>query len=289
MIAGHETTADRRIFGLIGEVVDGNPTEEMMEAAFAAAGLPWKYVSMAIAPERFDEAMRAVRTLGFAGVHVTKPYKIRAVGMVDALTPAAAAIGAVNCVTRDSERLVGTNSDGRGLVDAVARRLDPANLSVVVLGAGGAARAVAVELALAGASAMTIVSRSAEAGRSLAAAVRASAATSCSHETWHGRHELPASTDLLVNATSLGMLDPDERVEVALDRLHPDALVADVVIAQRTTAFVAEARERGLDTVTGSEMLVEQAAISFALWTSVAPDRDVLSRSLERALAGDAE
>lgn len=279
-----DLVSDRRLFGLIGEVVDGNPTEEMMEEAFASAGLPWKYVSMAITQDRFGDAMAGVRTLGFAGLHVTKPYKIRAVDAVDELSPGAAAIGAVNCVVRRDGRLVGDNTDGRGLVDAVARRLDLTNRSAVVLGAGGAARAIAVEVARAGAREITIVSRSSDAGGSLADAVRSAAPTRCVHEIWRGIHEVPPWTDLVVNATSVGMIDPDEPVDVDLGRLGPGAVIADVVIAPRATAVIEAAAARGFATVSGAEMLIEQAAISFAIWTSREPDRDVLTRALTRAL-----
>lgn len=281
---GSDSVSNRQLFGLIGEVVDGNPTEEMMEAAFAAAGLPWKYVSMPIAPDRFDDAMFAVRTLGFAGLHVTKPYKIRAVDAVDELSPGAAAIGAVNCVVRRDGFLVGENTDGRGLVHAVARRFDLTDRSVVVLGAGGAARAIAVEIGRAGARDITIVARSDDAGGSLADAVRSVAGTRCVHETWRGVYDVASSTDLVVNATSVGMIDPDEPVEVDLGRVRHAAVVADVVIAPRATSFIETATALELTTVTGSEMLVEQAAISFAVWTGRPPDRNVLAGALARAL-----
>ncbi len=283
-----EVTADREsdrcIFGLIGEVVDGNPTEEMMEAAFAAAGLPWKYVSMAIAPDRFEDAMAAVRTLGFAGLHVTKPYKIRAVDSVDELSTAAVAIGAVNCIVQRNGRLVGDNTDGRGLIDAVDRRLDLTDRSVVVLGAGGAARAIAVEAALAGARHITIVSRSGDAGSSLADAVRSAAPIRADHELWRGTYLIPSSTDLVVNATSVGMTDPDEPVDIDFGTSRESTVVADVVIAPRETALIRTASEHGFRTVTGAEMLIEQAAISFALWTASEPNREVLTGALERAL-----
>ena len=141
---------DRRFFCLLGEVVDGNPTEEMMQASFTAAGLSWKYISIPVPPASFTDAFEAAKCLGFAGMHITKPYKIAASKQVDRLTPAGAKIGAVNCVYRLDGALVGDNTDGRGLVDAVAPFCRIDGSSVVVLGAGGAARAVAVELALLG-------------------------------------------------------------------------------------------------------------------------------------------
>jgi len=276
--------SDRRFFGLLGEIVDGNPTAEMMEAAFAAADLPWSYVSIPVSMGSFAEAFEATRQLGFAGLHITKPYKIDAVAVVDELSPAAAKIGAVNCVYRSGERLVGDNTDGRGLVNALAGTCAVDGASVVVLGAGGAARAIAVELGLAGAREITVVNRSEEAGRSLVDALRDAVDSECRFVPWMGEFAVPADVDLVVNGTSIGMVDPDERPDVDLSQLRPDAVVADAVIAPRETAILADASERGLRTVVGAEMLVKQAAISFDLWTEQTADETALREALDESL-----
>ena len=278
--------SDRRYFGLLGEIVDGNPTQEMIGAGFAAAGLPWSYVSMAVPRGSFRVAWEAARTLGFAGLNVTKPFKVEAAALVDRLTPAAAAIGAVNCAYRDGEALVGDNTDGRGLARAVAGAGTIAGARVVVLGAGGAARAAAVELAFAGARDVVVVARAEAPARSLVEAVAALGSATASHERWSGTYRVPPSTDILVNATSVGMLDPDERPAVDLGELAPGALVADVVIAPRPTGFLADAASRGLVTVHGNEMLVWQAAIGFELWTGRPADLAVLRAALTEALGG---
>jgi shikimate dehydrogenase len=277
---------DRRIFGLLGEIVDGNPTQEMLLAGFAAAGLPWSYVSMAVPRDRFGEAWEAARTLGFSGLNVTKPFKLQAASLVDRLTPAAAAIGAVNCVFRDGEALVGDNTDGRGLARgvALAGRIDGAR--VVVLGAGGAARAAAVELAFAGASDVRIVARSESPGRSLADALAALGRSTVSVEPWAGTFAVPDDVDILVQATSVGMLDPLERPALDLAAMRRGAMVADVVIAARPTAIIEDAAARGLVTVHGNEMLVHQAAIGFEVWTGRPADLPVLRAALAEALGG---
>jgi shikimate dehydrogenase len=276
--------SDRRVFGLLGAVVDGNPTEEMMQAAFGAAGLPWKYVSLAIPQGSFAEAVRSARQLGFAGLHITKPYKIDAVPLMDRLTTAAAKIGAVNCVDLAGGVLVGDNTDGRGLVNAVSSACRLAGASVTILGAGGAARAVAVELALAGAREIVIVNRSAPAGASLVEAIQAETAAVARLDPWAAAYPLSPSADLVVNATSVGMADPDERPDVDMSLLRPGTVVADAVIAGRPTAFLVQASERGLATVAGVEMLVKQAAISFQTWTGKGPDERVLRRALDASL-----
>jgi shikimate dehydrogenase len=278
--------SDRRCFGLLGEIVDGNPTQEMLTAGFAAAGLPWSYVSMAVPRGTFADAWAAARTLGFAGLNVTKPFKLEAAALADRLTPAAAAIGAVNCVYREGDAFVGDNTDGRGLARAVAGAGPIEGASVVVLGAGGAARAAVVGLAFAGARDVVVVARNQVAARSLVEAVTSLGRATARHEAWSGEFGAPAATDLLVNATSVGMVDPDERPPVDLSDLRPDARVADVVIAPRPTGFLADAAGRGLVTVHGNEMLVHQAAIGFEVWTGRPADLGVLRAALAEAMAG---
>jgi shikimate dehydrogenase len=277
---------DRRCFGLLGEIVDGNPTQEMLQAAFGAAGLPWTYVSIAVPRDAFRAAWDACRTLGFAGLNITKPFKLEAAALIDRRTPAAAAIGAVNCVYRDGEALVGDNTDGRGLARglALAGRIEDSR--VVVLGAGGAARAAAVELTLAGAAEVTVVGRTEAPARDLVAAVLALGRADAHAEPWAGTYAVPGSIDILVNATSVGMLDPSERPPVALDSMRPGAMVADVVIASRPTALLTDAEQRGLVTVHGNEMLVHQAAIGFEVWTGRPAALPVLRVALATALAG---
>ena len=275
---------NRRFFGLLGEVVEGNPTQELMEAAFAAADLPWSYISIPVPRGSFAEAFEATRQLGFAGLHITKPYKIDAVATVDELTPVAAKIGAVNCVYGSGDRLVGDNTDGRGLVNALAGTCSVDGASVVVLGAGGAARAIAVELGLAGARQITVVNRTEEAGRPLVDALRTAVEAECRYVPWVGEFRVPEDVDLVVNGTSIGMLDPDQMPDIDLSMLDPDAVVADAVIAPRKTAILADASKRGLRTVVGAEMLVKQAAISFELWTGRAADESVLREALDESL-----
>ncbi len=277
--------SDRKVFALLGEVVDGNPTEEMIQAAFGAVGLPWKYVSIPVPAGSFEAAWAAARRLGFAGLNVTKPYKIEAARLADRLTPAAAAMGAVNCVYREGADLVGDNTDGRGLARAVADVLRIEGTSVIVLGAGGAARAVAVELAFAGAREIVVVARSEAAGRSLVEAITATG-TAARFEPWSGVVAVPAGCDLLVNATSVGMFDPEERPAVDLSSAGTATVVADVVIAPRPTSLLAEAAGRGLTTVHGNEMLVRQAAIGFELWTGREAPLPVLRATLAAALDG---
>ena len=160
------------VYGLLGYGVAGNPTGAMVEAAWAAAGVTARYVSFDVAPEALAAAVAGLRALGFAGAHVTKPHKVNVVALLDGVTEAAAAIGAVNCVKRQGASLAGDNTDGKGFLASLRPVIDPRGRHAVVLGAGGAARAVAVELALAGAAAITIVNRSPEPAQHLVESLR---------------------------------------------------------------------------------------------------------------------
>ena len=145
----------------------GNPTQYMMEKLFSHHGLEWRYLTLEVLPENLGDAIRGIRALGFRGANITKPHKVPVIEYLDRLSDAAAQIGAVNCITRDGKQLIGENTDGKGFLQSLRGSIDPRGTRIVLLGAGGAARAIAVELALAGAAAITVVNRSAQRGQSL--------------------------------------------------------------------------------------------------------------------------
>src|SRR4051812_23583389 len=152
----------------LGQPVAGNPTQYMMEKAFSAAGLEdWKYLTCEVPPEKLAEAMAGIRALGFTGANFTIPHKVAVIQYLDSLSPAAELAGAVNCVNRVGDKLHGDNADGKGFYQSLRETCDPAGLNVAIMGAGGAARAIAVELALAGANEITIINRSVQPGQAL--------------------------------------------------------------------------------------------------------------------------
>src|SRR5262245_17887342 len=156
----------------LGQPVAGNPTQYMMEKAFAAAGLDWKYLTCEVPPENLADAVKGLRSLGFKGANFTIPHKVAVVPLLDALSPAAELMGAVNCANRVGEKLVGENTDGKGFVQSLRQFGDLAGRNVVLLGAGGAARAIAVELALGGVQHITVVNRDAGRGQALVELLR---------------------------------------------------------------------------------------------------------------------
>jgi shikimate dehydrogenase len=275
----------QELVAVFGQPVEENPTQAMIEAAFAAAGLDWRYLTIEVAPEDLGDAVHGARAMGFRGFNCTIPHKVAVVEHLDRLSEAAGLIGAVNCVVRDGEALLGENTDGAGFLAALRRRRDPKGTRVVLLGAGGAARAIGVELALAGAESITVVNRSAERGRELGVVLEGLVADVAVEPPGDG-FRVPAGTDLVVNATSIGLYPAVEAVvPLVLDEVAGRALVADVIPNPPETRFLRETAAAGCETLDGLEMLVEQGRIGFELWTGVEPDTGVMRAALRRAFA----
>ncbi len=271
----------QELVALFGQPVDENPTQAMIEAAFRAADLDWRYLTIEVAPEGLADAVRGLRAMGMRGANCTIPHKVAVMEHLDAIAPEARAIGAVNCIVNENGRLTGHNTDGRGFLASLCAVADPAGQQVVILGAGGAARAIGVELALAGARSITIVNRSAERGRALARHL-ASAGARANFLPLAGDLRLPAGTGIFVNATSIG-LHPDAGAHVPLvfDTLRPNLVVADVIPNPPRTRLVREATARGCTVLDGLGMLVNQGVIGFHLWTGADPDPQVMRAALE--------
>ena len=268
----------------LGQPVAGNPTQYMMEKAFAAAGLDWRYLTFEVPPERLADAMKGLRALSFKGANFTIPHKVAVVQHLDELSPAAALMGAVNCVNRVGDKLVGENTDGKGFYQSLREVCDPAGLNVVILGAGGAARAISVELALSGVAGITIVNRAAERGQQLADLISSKTNVKASFVPLSGSYVVPAETALFINATSIGLGDATARVPVDVDSLRPELIVADVIFNPPATWLIRTAGERGCRTIDGLGMLVNQAVISFKIWTGKSPDAGVMRDALEEYL-----
>jgi shikimate dehydrogenase len=273
------------LVGAFGDPIDENPTGVMMEPAFAAAGLNWRYQLLHVRPYHLATAVAGVRALGFRGFNLTIPHKVAVLQHLDKVAPDAALIGAVNTVRREGDRLIGENTDGKGFLRSVREDagIDPADKSIVFLGAGGAARAMAVELALAGATDITIVNRSPERGRELVTLLNEKTPAKALYVPWMDAYCVPEGTAILVNATSIGLYPNIEDVPaVAMSTVGPDLLVCDVIPNPPHTRFLQLAAARGARTLTGLGMLVNQGAIAFKLWTGVEPDTQVMRAALEQ-------
>jgi shikimate dehydrogenase len=256
----------------------------MLEAAFAAAGMNARYLSLDIDPADLAPAIRGVRAMGFRGVHITAPHKVAVVPLLDATTDAAELAGAVNCIKRDGDELVGDNTDGRGFVDSLRAVVDPRGLEAIVIGAGGAARAIVAELALAGARRIVVVNRTLAAADELARAVSGRTGVDCAAEHLTDDWLIPADADVVVQATTVGMGDATARLPLRWQGSE-QAVAADVVINPPRTAFLEDAARHGFATIDGLGMLVEQAVIGFRWWTGREPDAGAMRSALVRELS----
>ncbi|MFN2106811.1 MAG: shikimate dehydrogenase [Candidatus Promineifilaceae bacterium] len=269
--------------GVFGYPVAENPTIVMQEAAFKAMGLNWRYLNLEVHARDLADAVRGMRAMNFKGINLTIPHKVAILKYLDEIAPDAALIGAVNTVRRVDDRLIGENTDGKGFLRALQEDagIDPAGEEVVILGAGGAARAIGVELALAGVSAITIVNRSIDRGQELADHLNAKTAVQATFIPWEYDFAVPPQTGILINATSIGLFpDIDARPALDYDTIGAGMLICDVIPNPPHTPFLREAEARGARTLDGLGMLVYQGAIGFTMWTGEEAPVDVMHQAL---------
>jgi shikimate dehydrogenase len=258
-----------------------NPTVAMVEAAYRHHGLDARYLNCEVAPAGLGDAVRGARAMGWAGFNCSIPHKVAVIQYLDGLGRSAEVIGAVNCVVRRGEKLIGENTDGQGFVQSLRTVADPAGQHLVLFGAGGAARAIGVETALAGAARITVVNRGASRGQELARLLSERTPAQAEFVAWDGPYAVPGSATIVVNATSIGLYpDVEARLDLDLDSLRPDLVVADVIPNPPSTPLLRQAAARGCRTLDGLGMLVNQGVIGIKHWTGVDADPGVMRRTL---------
>jgi shikimate dehydrogenase len=259
-----------------------NPTVAMIEAAYRHHGLDARYINCEVAPAALGDAVRGARAMGWAGFNCSIPHKVAVIEHLDGLGHSAALIGAVNCVVRRDARYIGENTDGHGFLAALRTVVDPTGKSLVLFGAGGAARAIAVEAALAGAASITVVNRDPARGSELVALLEERTRAQARLVVWDGTYRVPEQADVLVNATPVGLFpDVEGRLDVDPDSLRQEMVVADVIPNPPRTLLIRDAQARGCAVLDGLGMLVNQGAISIRHWTGVDADRAVMRRKVE--------
>lgn len=276
-------SAATTVVGVVGHPVAHSFSPLLHNAAFHALGLDWVSVGFPVPPGALAPALDGMRALGVRGLSVTMPHKEAAWRLVDRRSAVADRLEAVNCVTNDVGTLVGTSTDGAGFLDALAHRLSysPAGKRCLVVGAGGAARAVVAALRDAAAAEIVVVNRS-PSGAARAVALAGEV----------GRSGVPADAagaDLVVNATPVGMAGtPNGEAPPVVDphRLRPGQVVVDLVYHPRPTAWLRAAGAQGAATMDGVAMLVHQAAHQLALWTGEDPPIEAMWRAMDRAGPG---
>jgi shikimate dehydrogenase len=265
--------------GVMGWPVSHSRSPKIHNFWLAAHEIAGSYVPLAVAPENLAQALRALPALGFSGCNLTIPHKEAALSLLDVVEPAARAIGAVNCVVVGSGgELIGRNYDAFGFVAAL-RETAPDWRAVsgpaVVIGAGGASRAIVYGLLDAGAPGIRLFNRT----LARAEAIARDFGPRVSALPWADRHAALADAALLVNATSQGMIG-NPPLDLSLDALPATATVTDIVYSPLETPLLAAARQRGATVVDGLGMLLHQARPAFRDWTGVMPEATSALRAM---------
>lgn len=277
-----------RLVGLVGHPLDHTLSPAIHNAAFEALGLNYAYVPIDIVPADFSEVIEALGRIGFVGYNVTMPFKEEILNHLDEVASFAQIAGAVNAVQVRDSRLVGYNTDGRGLFAALERDagFEAQGAEVVMIGAGGAAAAAVLSLALAGAKSIAIVNRTPDRAERLAERMahrfRATAVTVAS--PLEDLEPLMARATLVVNATSVGMRG-SPGIPIRTELLGPDQLVVDMVYDPPTTELLEAASAAGAKVMNGLPMLVYQAANAFEIWTESNAPVEIMRSAAEKAIA----
>ncbi len=269
------------LIGLFGFPVDENPTVVIMEAAFKALELNYRYNTMLVYPEDLETAVKSLKALHMKGTHITIPHKVSVIPYLDRLTDTADLIGAVNTVYEDHGQMVGENTDGKGFIKSLEdEQIKITGKKAVILGAGGAARAIAVELALAGAQKIIIVNRSRDRGETLVKLINEKTTAHAEFTLWEGCYNVDEDTDILVNCTSIGLY-PDTNVpNIDYNTLKSTTVVCDIIPNPLHTRFMAKAQACGCKTLDGFSMLINQAAVSFKLWTGIDAPVEIMKMAM---------
>ncbi len=210
-----------KLTGSFSEGAAENPTVAMVEAAYLHHDLDYRYINCEVPPEKLADAVKGARAMGWAGFNLSIPHKVAVIPHLDGLGESAAVMGAVNCAVARGGKLIGENTDGKGFLQSLRELIDPAGRTIVMFGAGGAARAIGVELALAGAKHITIVNRDSQRGQTLVDLLNGKTKVKAELTVWKGTYAIPAGVDIVINATSIGLYpDVNAHLDIALDSLR---------------------------------------------------------------------
>lgn len=278
-----ELNFKQELTAAFGQPISENPTQVMVEAAYRHHNLDWRYLTIEVGPNDLEDAVRGAKVMGFQGFNCTIPHKVKVIDYLDGLGESASLMGAVNCVVRKDGQWIGENTDGKGFVSSLRELTDPSGKKVVIFGAGGAARAIGVEVALAGASTITIVNRSSGRGEELTSLLDEKLPAEANFIPWDKTFVLPDGTDVLINATSIGLFpDVDARLDFDIESLTSETVVADVIPNPPETNLVRDAKGKGCKVIDGLGMLVNQGVIGIRHWTGIDPDPGVMRAALEK-------
>ena len=274
-----------RLTGSFSQGAADNPTVAMVEAAYRHHGLDIRYINCEVPPDKLGDAVKGARAMGWIGFNCSIPHKVKVIDHLDGLGESAAVMGAVNCAVLRDGKFIGENTDGKGFLQSLCGVIDPAGKTVVLFGAGGAARAIGVELAFAGAKRILVVNRDEARGRALVDLLNAKTKVAAQLVVWRGDYAVPANAQIVVNATSIGLFpDLEARLPVVVESLRPGMVVADVIVNPPRTRLVRDAEARGCVVLDGLGMVVNQGVICVKYWTGVDVDAGAMRKTVEALL-----
>ncbi|MGG0158759.1 shikimate dehydrogenase [Bacillus velezensis] len=276
----------KQLYGVIGNPIGHSMSPDIHNAALQDKNINGQYFAFQVEPRHLKDAVNGIKALGICGVNVTVPHKVAIMEHLDEIHESAKVLGAVNTVKREGDRLIGYNTDGDGFYKSLVKVLDKpiSELSILMIGAGGAARAIFTTIVRREPKQFDVCNRTPEKAESLI-----SAAPSFQQKralTLKEAENQLEQYDVIIHTTSVGMYPKTDAVPLSLERAKTGAIVCDIVYNPIQTAFLKEAEKRGLTTLDGVGMFVEQAALSFKLWTEQEPDSSLMRAIVEGKLGG---
>lgn len=277
-----DITAQTQLLAVLGHPVHHSLSPHIHNAALQAQGLDIVYLAFDVPPARLSAAIEGLRAIRALGANITVPHKEVVPALLDDVDPTAARVGAVNTIVQRDGRLSGYNTDIEGFRDALRSQLPSGaeDRRCLVVGAGGAARAVVAALIAERAAAVAIFNRTSTRADALCAAARSWGARSCGVVTEEALPKAVESADIVVNATTVGLDPASKEVPFPVDTVTCEQVVLDLVYGPAPTPLVRHALERGASAIDGREMLLRQAASSYRLWTGLEAPLEVMRAAL---------
>ncbi len=269
------------LHGCIGTPVTGNPTQYMIEQAFHHQQLPHRYLTFDINQKSCEQAMNGLKALGFNGWNITSPFKVEATRYVDRLTPSAELIGAINCVYQEGGKFVGENTDGKGFLKAVSETGNVQGKDILIFGAGGAARSIICELALAGAASVKIVNRDLSKAEKIVQDLTGKVSSNLSADSMGDEYTITDAYDIIVQATSVGLFNEEAMIPVVFaPGDYSESIACDVVFNPVETRFLTAAGHAGCQCLDGLGMLAHQGAIIYTTWSGSEAPVEIMKQAL---------
>lgn len=272
-----------KLVGVFGYPVDENPSVVLHESGFAALGLPFRYLTVEVKPGDLKAAIAGMRAMNMKGGNITMPFKTEVIDYLDEVAEDALVMNAVNTIYERDGKYYGENTDGKGFMMALNKGgVSLEGKKAVMLGAGGAAGAIVVELANAGVKEIVVVNRSAERGEALVKRLNDKTSAHAEFVKWDSTYKIPADTDIVVNGTSIGFASAEnDKPDIDYDTITAGMTVCDVV-PDLTTPFLKEAEKRGARTFEGITMLINQGVLAFEFWTQTDAPYEVMSDAIKK-------